>query len=118
MSIRPVTFNANGSIDVWHDEANHGGNVPAAGIHWLKLPNGNNDLRWMYLPCPSCDSESMHPASGGADPDQVQRLFARRIRTLAANRTWLQARAILRTLVQNQDGLARFKLANVNSEDE
>jgi ribosomal protein S27E len=66
--------------------------------------------------CPVCGATSCSPPGGGADAPWGQRLYAAMLRRAAAGRTWLQARAILRALVMQQEGLARYRLTDVATE--
>lgn len=76
MSIRPVSFE-NGIYQVWHDEFNHGGEVPVSEIEFNPTLQGGVDFQIIKLPCPAgCNSISWHPIGGGADPDGVQPMFA------------------------------------------
>jgi hypothetical protein len=40
VSVRPVLFNADGSIDVVFDEQGHSGTIPAAEIMWISGIDG------------------------------------------------------------------------------
>lgn len=116
--IRPTGFNPDGTVQVWHDEGGHGGAVAVATLVQPPRLDGQPDLTYCALPCPVCPSVSFHPAVGDATArDLVQRLFVRRLQARAAGRTWLQARALVRALIQQQDGgLDRWQLANVQTE--
>ncbi len=122
MSIRPVTFNADGSVEVWHDERSHGGTVAAASIRFLVAEStGAEDIRFLTLPCPAvgCGSVSTHPAGGGADPDRVQRLFARMYQrnvtspALTGLDTWTAAKGKVQEVVGAMDGPGRYRLEGV-----
>jgi hypothetical protein len=78
MAVRPVGIVA-GGVDVWHDERQHGGTVPWADVDFAKRPDGTGNQAFIVLPCPvaGCDSQSVHPVSGGASRDGVQEVFAR-----------------------------------------
>jgi hypothetical protein len=80
MSVRPVTFNADGSIDVVFDEMGHSGTIPAAEIKWLVILGGPLDgadnHNFIVLACPDgCGASSTHPVGGGAAPAEVQQMF-------------------------------------------
>jgi hypothetical protein len=77
MSVRPVQFNPDGSIDVVYDELGHSGTIPAAEIIWTSDPiSGNHNHNFIVLACPDgCGSASTHPVGGGAAPVEVQQLF-------------------------------------------
>lgn len=128
MAIRPLRVNANGSVEVFHDEAGHGGTVQLADLAHLVGPDGIADPAFLALPCPGCSGVTIHPASGGAAPHEVQRLFAAKFkihgvpqRPDAAGRKrppksvkdWSEAKGNLRALVEAQDGPGRWLLENV-----
>ena len=76
MSVRPVTFNPDGSIDVVFDEMGHSGTVPAADIVWATKMDGSHDHSFIVLNCPDgCGASSTHPVAGGAAPAEVQQMF-------------------------------------------
>jgi hypothetical protein len=81
MSVRPITFNADGSIDVYVDELGHSGTIPAADIAWAADPmTGAEDHNHIVLTCPDgCGSASNWPVGGGADAAVGQELFVRKI---------------------------------------
>jgi hypothetical protein len=126
MAIRPITYNPDGSIEVWHDEFSHGGTIPEADIKFAKKHDGTDDERFIILNCPypGCNSSSLHPASGGCDPEQVQKLFAKMYKKHSAieklphhekqaQRTWDQAKANLKRVVEEMDGPGRFRLDGI-----
>ena len=43
MSVRPVTFNADGSIDVVYDEQGHSGTIPATEVQWATRMDGSHN---------------------------------------------------------------------------
>ena len=120
MSIRPVALQDN-QIRVRHDDIGyaHDGTLALDAIGFLTPEGRPPDLRFLRLPCPVCqaagvDSFSVHPVSGGADGEgQVQRLFAHKLKAAAPGRTWAQARTLVKALVGQQDGAARFRLDGV-----
>jgi hypothetical protein len=76
MSVRPVTFYPDGSIDVVYDEQGHTGTIPAAEIVWTTNMDGGDSHNFIVLHCPDgCGATSTHPVGGGAAPVEVQRLF-------------------------------------------
>src|SRR5215468_1985695 len=78
MSVRPVNFNADGSIDAVFDEMGHSGTVPADQVKWAKNVDNTDNYQFIVLPCPDgCGSASTHPVGGGAAPAGVQEMFAR-----------------------------------------
>jgi hypothetical protein len=78
MAIIPTGYSAAG-VEVRHDERGHGGVVSWDALAFARTPAGVLDDRHIILPCPvaGCNSASLHPVSGGADPERVQRLFIR-----------------------------------------
>jgi hypothetical protein len=121
-----VKFNTDGSIEVWHDERSHGGTIPEAGIKFAKKPDGTDDLRFIILECPvsGCGGLSVHPASGGVDPERVQKMFAKMYKKYPAkenlpkyekdaNRTWDEAKVNLKKVIDEMDGPGRFRLEGV-----
>jgi hypothetical protein len=76
MSVRPVLFNADGSIDVVFDELGHSGTIPAAEVQWATKIDGSHDHNFIVLNCPDgCGASSTHPVGGGAAPLEVQQMF-------------------------------------------
>lgn len=125
MSIRPTQFNGDGSIDVWHDERQHGGVINANDIKFVRRPDDTVDHDFIILECPvaQCDSMSVHPVSGGADPEAVQSLFAhayKRERTgpLRDVDTWDKAAKRVRERAEALDGVGRFRLEGRNEQSQ
>jgi hypothetical protein len=80
MSVRPVAFNADGSIDVVYDETGHSGTIAAADVQWSKNMDGSDNHNFIVLVCPDgCGGASTHPVGGGAAPAQVQEMFVRKV---------------------------------------
>lgn len=76
MSVRPVTFNPDGSIDVVYDEQGHSGTIPAAEVQWAANMDGSHNHSFIVLVCPDgCGATSTHPVGGGAAPAEVQQMF-------------------------------------------
>jgi hypothetical protein len=76
VSVRPVTFNADGSIDVVFDELGHSGTIPAAEVQWATQMDGSHNHNFIVLNCPDgCGATSTHPVGGGADAPNVQQMF-------------------------------------------
>jgi len=75
MSIHPINFNSDNSIEVYHDEYQHGGIIVASDIVWVSPYNiESHDV--ILLKCPgNCGYSSGHPVSGGADAPNVQKMF-------------------------------------------
>jgi hypothetical protein len=80
MSVRPINFNADGSIDVHYDEMGHSGTIPAAEINWSKeLIDGTENHNFIILNCPDqCGAVSTWPV-GGSDPSIAQPMFVKKI---------------------------------------
>jgi hypothetical protein len=79
MSVRPVTFNPDGSIDVVFDELGHSGTIPAAEVTWATKMDGSHDHSFIVLNCPDgCGASSTHPVGGGAAPAEVQQMFVKK----------------------------------------
>jgi hypothetical protein len=80
MSVRPVTFNPDGSIEVVFDESSHTGTIPADAVKWTQNMDGTDNHNFIVLECPDgCGSTSTHPVGGGAAPPEVQEMFVRKI---------------------------------------
>lgn len=76
MSVRPVTFQENGDIDVVYDEQGHSGTIPAAEVQWATDMQGGHNHNFIVLNCPDgCGASSTHPVGGGAAPADVQQMF-------------------------------------------
>lgn len=110
MSVRPVSFNADGSIEVYSDETGHRGTIAASDIAWARTPNGDDDHNFIVLGCPDgCgQAGSMHPVGGGAAPAEVQEMFVRKHMAQGTNRT--AAIASVRKAVEATDGPDRWRL--------
>lgn len=121
MAVRPLRVNPDGTVAVWHDELVHGGVVRLTDLRPGLLANGQKDFRFTQLTCPvaGCGAVSVHPCSGGCDPDNVQRLFARLILANPAlpATTWPAAKALLKKLVADLDGPDRWRLENVGENE-
>jgi len=79
MSVRPVTFNADGSIDVVYDELGHSGAIPAAEINWTQNIDGSRSHNFIVLNCPDgCGASSTWPVGGGADAVNGQQMFVQK----------------------------------------
>lgn len=128
MAIIPTTISGDGTVTVAHTEAGHGGPVQLADLQHVPDGAGGVDPHYLLLPCPVCGAVSIHPASGGAAPREVQRLFAAKFkahgvpqRPDAAGKKrppkpvkdWKEAKDSLRALVEAQDGKSRWLLENV-----
>jgi len=80
MSVRPIQFNADGSIDCVFDEMGHSGTIPAAEVRWSLNMDGSHNHNFIVLNCPDgCGASSTHPIGGGAAPADVQQMFVNKI---------------------------------------
>lgn len=111
MAIRPVTFNADGSIEVWHDEGGHGGRVPLGALQLGRLPGAATpDQRTVTVSCPvaGCGSSSTHPLVGGVVPREVQRAIVRALLASGLSgvpRTWATLKPTIKQLVLQLGGI-------------
>src|SRR5262245_12829968 len=79
MSVRPITFQPNGDIDVTFDELGHSGTIPAAEVVWTTDVQGGHNHNFIVLTCPDgCGATSTHPVGGGAAPAEVQQMFVQK----------------------------------------
>ena len=118
MSVRPVRFNEDGSIDVVHDEQTHAGVIAAADVHWVtKMDGTSHDHNFISLTCPEpgCGAVSTHPVGGGAAPAEVQQMFVRKTQAegcacgnVAAADTNALGESHVRLNVNRQDGPGRW----------
>jgi hypothetical protein len=80
MSVRPVLFNADGSIDVVFDEMGHSGTIPLDQIVWATRMDGSHDHNFIVLQCPDgCGATSTWPVGGGADAINGQQMFVHKV---------------------------------------
>lgn len=114
MAIRPIEFNADGSVQVWHDEANHGGVLKSEEIVFAKALDGGEDLRFLVMPCPvpGCGSESFHPVGGGCDPERVQMLFVKKLQGHPSDsfKAESEARTAVKSLIRSMGSGERWVL--------
>jgi hypothetical protein len=79
VSVRPVTFNPDGSIDVVFDELGHTGTIPAAEVVWASNTDGSHNHQFIVLACPDgCGAVSTWPVGGGADAQMGQQMFVKK----------------------------------------
>jgi len=79
MSIRPVSFNTDGSIDLINDENGHSGTIQPSQILWSQL-DGLDNHNYTMLNCPDgCGYISGWPVAGGADAINGQALFIHKV---------------------------------------
>jgi hypothetical protein len=118
MSIRPVTFNADGSIDVVYDEMGHSGTIPAAEIVWAVNIEGSHNHNFIVLNCPDgCGASSTWPVGGGADAAMGQQMFVEKTQRegcacgqTAAGDTSGTPASHVRLNVNRMDGIGRWQL--------
>src|SRR5215471_17039452 len=80
MSIKPIRFYPDGSIDVINDEKGHSGIIPAADIKWVQNVDGSENHSYIILNCPDgCGGLTGHPVGGGAAPLEVQQMFVGKV---------------------------------------
>lgn len=123
MAISVLEVHRDGTVAVWHDEANHGGTVTLADFRPRRdAPDLPADSRYTIIACPEpgCDAASLYPASGGSDPEMVQRLF---VHLILANpdipsRSWPAAKTLLKRMVTELDGDDRWRLEDASETDE
>jgi hypothetical protein len=78
MTVRPIGFHADGSIDVVFDEKGHVGTIAPANLGHVQRADGTVDPFTIVLVCPDgCGGTSTHPIGGGADSPRIQELFVR-----------------------------------------
>lgn len=116
MSVRPVLFHEDGSIDVVYDEQGHSGTIPAAEVQWATNMDGSHSHSFIVLNCPDgCGATSRHPVGGGAAPADVQQMFVRKTQRegcacgqVAATDTDALGESHVRLNVNRQDGPGRW----------
>ncbi|HYW86788.1 MAG TPA: hypothetical protein VFB50_03410 [Chloroflexota bacterium] len=118
MSVRPVTFNPDGSIEVVFDELSHNGTIPAAEVLWSADPLSGDNHNYIVLNCPDgCGASSTHPVGGGAAPLEVQQMFVNKTERAgcacgqtAAGDTSAMPESHVRLNVNRMDGPGRWQL--------
>jgi len=118
MSVRPVAFNADGSIEMVYDEQGHSGTIPAAAVLWATKIDGTDSHQFIVLACPDgCGATSTHPVGGGAAPAEVQEMFVHKVEhdgcacgQVEPGRTDATPAAHTRLNVNRMDGPGRWKL--------
>jgi len=109
MSIRPIVFYDDGTVDVLHDDPGYG----CTGRIAVSETTLSADSSVLEIHCPGgCGSVSWHPVNGAADPQPVQQLFVRR---LAQRRhvSFHEAREIHRRLLEERGLLDQWALAHL-----
>ena len=120
MSIRPINFNADGSIDVVYDEMGHSGTIPAAEIRWTTGIDGTTSHNYIVLQCPDgCGASSTHPVGGGAAPPDVQQMFVNKVQAegcACGNVAGTDANSVgeghMQLLCNRMDGPGRWQIAS------
>jgi len=120
MSIRPVNFNPDGSVDVVFDETGHSGTISADQIKWTQNMDGSENHSFIVLECPDgCGSTSTHPVGGGAAPANVQRMFVDKTSRdgcacdhVSDTDTDTVCEAHVKLNVNRMDGMGRWQLDN------
>jgi hypothetical protein len=118
LSVRPVTFNPDGSIEVVYDEVGHPGTIAAADIRWTSNIDGSDSHNYIVLECPDgCGGSSIHPVGGGADAPHVQQMFVNKVQAegcacarVDATATDTLGESHVKLLVARQDGIGRWQL--------
>ena len=110
MSVRPITFNEDGSIDYYYDEEQHSGTIPQDQINFLSDPiSGQINHNVIILECQdNCGGISWHPVSGGAAPKEVQEMFVRKF--IANGASALDAIAETKSRCIAMDGEDRWQV--------
>jgi hypothetical protein len=123
VSVLPVKFNADGSVDVVHGDApggSHGGTVSAGALSlgaFSTLTGGGQTHNAIGLPCPvaGCGAVSFHPIGGGAEPAAVQELFVRVVARvgcpcgqLTAGKPIAIVQAHVKLQTERMDGVGRW----------
>jgi hypothetical protein len=117
MSVRPVVFNPDGSIDVVYDEMGHNGTIPSAEVQWATSIDGSHNHNFIVLACPDgCGATSTWPVGGGADASMGQQMFVEKTKRegcacghVAASSTALPESHV-RLNVNRMDGPGRWQL--------
>jgi hypothetical protein len=117
MAVRPINVLTNGDVEVWHDEANHGGVVDDKDCSFVVSEDGSIDWRYFILPCPLCDSVSIHPVGGGCDPKNVQKLFIKKLKVKKPKTKMKNAVDEVRNAVEAMDGPERWRGFSVSADD-
>jgi len=117
MSVRPVAFNADGSVEAVYDELGHSGTIPAAAVAWAVSPDGSHTHNYIALVCPDgCGATSTHPVGGGAAPANVQQMFVKKTEAegCACGNVEPSTTAVpeshVRLNVNRMDGIGRWQL--------
>jgi hypothetical protein len=116
MSVRPVAFLADGSIDAVYEEQGHSGTIPAAEIQWATDMQGQHNHNFIVLNCPDgCGASSTWPVGGGADATMGQQMFVKKTQregcacgAVAATDTDALGESHVRLSVNRQDGPGRW----------
>lgn len=119
MAVRPVTFNADGSIEAVCDETQHSGTIAVADIKWAADPvSGVESHSYIVLNCPDgCGVSSLWPVSGGAGAAAGQQMFVEKTKrdgcacgACQAGDSSALPESHVRLNVNRQDGAGRWQL--------
>jgi|SRR5215471_18251397 len=118
MSVRPISTNPDGSIEVVYDETGHTGTIAAADIRHTVNISGAENHNFIVLACPDgCGTVSTHPVGGGAAPVEVQQMFVNKVDHDGCPCGQVQSTDVttlgeshVRLLVNRQDGPGRWAL--------
>lgn len=131
MAVRPIQLNTDGTLEVYHDDAEHGGQVALDAAQFNSTLGERINYAYLSLCCPICHATSVHPISGGCDPVNVQRLFLEKFRrdeiseravwvpndfsdTLAGAMTFAQAKLLCKQMIVELAGDQYWKLEDVS----
>jgi len=119
VSVRPITFHTDGSLDVVYDELGHSGTIPGTDVLYGKNMDGTDNYAFLVLNCPDgCGASSTWPVGGGADAEMGQQLFVRKLippdpqacpcGALAAGKPTLLTISHLKSHADKMDGTGRW----------
>jgi len=75
MSIYVSDFGDGTTWTVTHDDSGHGGPIDPTSVQHPVGIGGIENHNLLAIICPVCQAVSVHPASGGAQPQSVQQMF-------------------------------------------
>lgn len=114
MAVRPLSANQDGTVEVWHDEAGHGGTVTPDNINFGRNIDGTVTIDVIELPCPvpGCGAVSWHPVTGGCDPPNVQLLFASayKVSNRVGAQDWDSAKDAVAARIAALAGISQYRL--------
>lgn len=119
MALNPIKIhNDTNQVDVYDTFCHQHSTIDMNIIDFVADESGMTNLNHIRLDCPVCNSQTVHPISGGGAPEEVQKLFIHLLRRRQPGRTWEQAKTLAKVLISNQDGPDRWKSENVQEDDE